>query len=334
MSDMLFLSGQIRSLEKNLLTRAQIDRMITAPTPEDAFGVLIELQYAKYFDTSLQAKNFELVLSQGLLETKEFLDNEINNEPLRHLLWLRFDIGNIKRALKAFVVENDTALECLDNTDGFVWLGEYSVGDVRGFIMDNSTHEQLFPEIATVIQRALNQDFDSFFEIDTALDEAALLIFSNISKSSSDPFVQKIYNTISLHYTLRSVAHSVLLYNQELNITEIITKHSTLSIDTDTASFVGVDGLKYLLDIAEVSLDMSAWNSGDVYVKLLLIENVLEKKYMDLLHDCDSGAIGGLVVPLWYMETRLRNAQTIKTILLAKFQGMTPDNIYALLPHL
>ena len=45
-------------LEAELLTSAQLDRMIGATNPDEAFGIMSELSYAKFFDESLKARDF------------------------------------------------------------------------------------------------------------------------------------------------------------------------------------------------------------------------------------------------------------------------------------
>ena len=64
--EFLFLCGRIRALESKLLTHAQIDRMIGANSPEDAFRVLTELQYAEEFVEATRPQDYFQIIKKGL----------------------------------------------------------------------------------------------------------------------------------------------------------------------------------------------------------------------------------------------------------------------------
>ncbi len=79
MANFLFLNGRIRALESKLLDVGRLERMVGAKTPDDAFRVLVELQYADYFDEKTKASDFDNIMHRGLLETKEMIVESTND---------------------------------------------------------------------------------------------------------------------------------------------------------------------------------------------------------------------------------------------------------------
>jgi len=98
-TDYLFLSARIRSLERNLLTTARMERMLDADDAAEAAKVLGEIGYEEFNPTS------ESELNQALLKEREKLFAELYRfAPDPHVIdvfKIKYDYHNLKTIIKA-----------------------------------------------------------------------------------------------------------------------------------------------------------------------------------------------------------------------------------------
>lgn len=103
--DYLFLSARIRALERNLLTRDRMDRMLDAHTPQEAAQVLEECGYPE------QAKVTPDSLNQVLAEEREKLFADLYSmapDPaVIDVFKVKYDYHNVKVLLKAAATGTD-----------------------------------------------------------------------------------------------------------------------------------------------------------------------------------------------------------------------------------
>ena len=104
-TDYLFISARLRARERNLLTAARMDRMIDAPTPEDAAKVLSEIGYD---DISLDS---EQTLNRALTAEREKvladLAPMVPDRSVVDVFRVKYDYHNTKAMLKALAVGAD-----------------------------------------------------------------------------------------------------------------------------------------------------------------------------------------------------------------------------------
>ena len=104
-TDYLHLSARIRAMERYLLTSARMDRMIEAPTVDDAVKVLGEIGYSDFSPDSEQALNAALSA-----EWEKVLGELAPLAPDRSVVdvfRVKYDYHNVKTVLKALAVGCD-----------------------------------------------------------------------------------------------------------------------------------------------------------------------------------------------------------------------------------
>ncbi len=98
-TDYLFISTYLRAREKNLLTAARMDRMIDAPSEEEAAKVLQEIGYGEFSATS------DRELSAALTAEREKLFADlyrfVPDKAVVDVFKVKYDYHNIKALLKA-----------------------------------------------------------------------------------------------------------------------------------------------------------------------------------------------------------------------------------------
>ncbi len=191
MANFLFLNGRIRALESKLLDVGRLERMVGAKTPDDAFRVLVELQYADYFDEKTKASDFDNIMHRGLLETKEMIVESTNDFVGFKFLWSRFDVNNFKRAAKLKLLDGATSIEDFSDENGFSDLVDFSKEAVEKAVFKN----EFSKGISAIFVKALEQidsvyeETGDFREVEFVLDRAFFDYLNKVkSKTMSSYF--------------------------------------------------------------------------------------------------------------------------------------------------
>ena len=330
----LFLNGQIRALQSKLLTVSQLDRMIGARSPEDAFRVLVELQYAEYFDDSTKPSDFLKIIERGLLETKELILKGSGNDPVFEFVWKSFDLNNFKRALKCRLIEEKTDLGEFIEENGFSNLGTLEKEDLQRVVFDEKEAENLPGEYLTVIREAADifKKSESFRKVEFALDRTHFDYLAKVAQKGGGPFLHNLLEFLADSTNLRSLARSVLLTNEKLPEAGFVP-HGTFVFEL----IRDIENLSGLMDFIRRTRFSFVFEKFDESLspeeELLSLERKLDRAYQDFLYESQSGEISSIQVPLMYFERRLQNARLLKFIMFAKFYGLDPETIYKTLEH-
>ena len=101
-TDYLFLSTNLRSKERNLLTAGRMDRMIDAPTVDDAAKVLMEIGYNEFSPSS------DRELNQALAAEREKVFQElyrfVPDRAVVDVFKVKYDYHNVKTVLKGLAM--------------------------------------------------------------------------------------------------------------------------------------------------------------------------------------------------------------------------------------
>ncbi|HCO62820.1 MAG TPA: V-type ATP synthase subunit C [Clostridiales bacterium] len=96
--DYIFLSTRVRAMERGLLNRERLERMLDAPTDEEAAKVITECGYPELSELTAQA--VEQALAQRQRETMEDLGSAVPDPRALDLFKLRVDYHNAKVLVK------------------------------------------------------------------------------------------------------------------------------------------------------------------------------------------------------------------------------------------
>ncbi len=327
--DYLFISGQVQAQESRLLNVNRLDRMIGATSPEAAFRVMSELQYAEYLDEKTSAKNFDAVITQGLLETKAMLINGTENSPGLSFCWLQFDLNNLKRALKRKFIEDKKDIGDFTEANGFSDLGRWDAETLQSIVFDQKPIGGIEPAFFEVIDKAediLAKHDKSFRFIEYALDQAYFKVLSDIRDGWYEYFLSDLLALRADQTNFRNLARSVLVLKEKVLPEAWIpfgnfSYQEAASIET-VEDFVAWSGKSTFGDMVKNMKEEA--NSEN----LLIIEKNLDKAYQQFLDASVMGEVTSIKIPFVYFEKRLQNARLLKFIMFAKFHGLSPEEIY------
>ncbi len=330
-----FVSGQVRAQESRLLNQAQIDRMVGAETPEEAFRVLVESNYAEFIDEETTVKDFYTIIRQGLFETKDLLMKGSENDEGLRFLWLQFDINNIKRALKAKILEGKTGIETFSENEGYSNLAMLSQKELEEVVFGGHTHRRIPFTIYAVVEQAENiyKEADNFLAVEFALDKAMGEFFMDLrNERVKDHFLQKLVRHWIDRVNFRNLSRCVLIRGTEVPKETWITGGNVAYYAVERVH--SADELsKYMLR-TKFNKAAEQIDKDDPVGSIYAIERELDRYYYDFLKWESLGSGPGLAVLINYFERRMRNAQVLKLIMYGKFNGLTSEQIYDLLERL
>lgn len=335
MKEFLFLSGQIRGLQSKLITQPQLDRMIGAATPEDAFRVLVELQYAEYIDESVRPQDFQKIIQQGLLETRQLIQAGTDDDDAFNFVWKEIDLNSLKRALKIKLVEGKTELGEYTEANGFSEYGEIDAQEMEDIIWRGESMDDVPREYREVLEQAdaILKKSGAFRDVEFALDRAHFNFLDRIARTSGHTFLRKYLTFLATTTNVRSISRSVLIDGQALPEGGFVP-HSALKWD----EVKSIDSLEKLTEVLKRHEWITQADQLDMTLpqaeQLLHLERRIDKEKERFLLESESGEVGAIQIPIAYLEKRLRNARRIKFIMFAKFYGIDADTIYKTLKNL
>ncbi|WP_374124284.1 V-type ATP synthase subunit C [Leptotrichia hongkongensis] len=97
----------IRILEKRLLTRNRLERMIEAQTPEEVLKLLGETEYSQDMADIHGSQDYEIILKRETERVFSIVRNMIKNTGIVDILSLKYDYHNLKVLLKSKITGKD-----------------------------------------------------------------------------------------------------------------------------------------------------------------------------------------------------------------------------------
>lgn len=328
MPNLTFIIGQIRALESRLLSKNQLDRMVGAETPLDAFRVLIELQYADYIDESTKPDDFDAILEQGIQETKKRLIEGTENHKGLELLWGQADLNNIKKAFKLRFLKNEKSIGTFDQNNGFSLIGTLSQKDIEDIVFRSIFPDNFDPALKERIEQipALWDEHQSTLEIEYRLDKSYFEHFQKIANKLKNPFILKFIRLLIDTTNMTALARCVFLRKKGLPYQTFIA-NGNISY-TEIQNVKTEESFLQCISHTEFASALHIKAEDSAEEKIMHIEKSLEKIYNDFLDEGQRGEINSIQVPISYFNRRIRDAKVLKFIMFAKFNGLTPDVIY------
>lgn len=186
MDAMMFnqVTPRIKVLEKRLLDKAKLDRMIHAPSALDALKVLQETEYANLMTHVKRAEDYEAVLSLELQRVYKLLYGMTPIKEVVDVMSIKYDYHNAKVLVKAKILEKDFSHMLID-------VGTEETSTLQGAIDGG-----YYRELRSFMCKALEEVFIDFEEkkdpqlIDIILDNYMLKEMIEISQYVDNSFLQ------------------------------------------------------------------------------------------------------------------------------------------------
>lgn len=322
-----FLNTLIRAKESRVLTEGEMERMIEAKNPSEAYKVLNDLDYADFFGEDDRPEDFQMVIDAGLKETKDLIQKNAPYQEVPKLIWAKYDFHNLKVLLKAKIQEKPLA----EVNAVLSEMGEEKIETLLSLIekspVDNSLPGILVKEkfINTAITEAIEayRQTEDPILIDAAVDRSYFAFLQNQISKLKTTFLNDYFH-------LLVDLNNIQIYLRVLSIEkkEFFPK---LFITGGTLSSNFFSG-----DLSEFKERLALTQYGEKLAQALKVYEE-EKSFTQLEKDSDlmihNHMLGARYIPFgpepmfaffWIKEN---NAQIIRTIMVNKLNKIEPAQI-------
>ena len=184
--DYAYAVGRIRAIERKLLDKNKIDRMLDSKTPDEALKVLSEADYSHLSGEVSSAFEYESLLKNELKKVYSLLADIAPQPEVFNTFLFKNDFHNIRVLIKA-EFSNKDELNLLTDS------GSISLDSLKAMIRDRN-----FKNMPRVMKTAIEECIDSFNRIgdpqliDIILDKAWFILMAESAKHSGMSFLIKL----------------------------------------------------------------------------------------------------------------------------------------------
>ncbi len=331
-TDYAYLVGRIRALENLLLKDNEVERMMLAENPADAFKILNELDFANNKAGISNPSDFQKVLNDGLIEIKELLESLIPSNQAAYLLFLDYDFHNMKTLLKAKL-----GGKSLEEVSALLSpLGTINTESLAQFIFEEQNVELIASKKSDAyIKRIIKEAIDLFHKenenpevIDLHLDQKMFKIIFNIAKDLNSPFlvkyVQKLIDLNNIKLFFRMNAR-----NKELHLFDLAFIWNG-TIPFKKFESVYEDGMSALVDALKSTEYGKLTQTGYEHYKnektFISLEKGAEDLLIDTIRQAKQFAFGVEPVIAYFLANK-NNALAIRMIMINKLNGIDASEI-------
>ena len=222
-TDYLCLSAQIRSMECRLLSRAGMERMLDAPTAEDAARVLTELGYPAFDPASESSLNRALL--QRRVELFDRLGHAAPDGQVVDVFKLKYDYHNLKAVIKS---------RGADVTALLVEAGRVPAQELQRRCRESDRWDFLPPVMARAAveaRRVLAETGDPQ-RSDALLDRACCEEMLQLAKESRCDYLVDYVRVYIDAMNLRSVIRTLRMGRTAAFLKDFLFSGGTLSVDS------------------------------------------------------------------------------------------------------
>ena len=227
-TDYLFISARIRAMERNLLTAARMERMIDAPTVDDAAKVLGEIGYGDFSLTGEQSLNGVLLAERE--KVLQELTPMMPDRAVMDVFRVKYDYHNVKTMLKALAVSSDPERLLVDagrvsaeQLAGGLRVGDYSVLPGR---------LQAAAAEAAEVLHATGDPQRSDFVLDRAYYEEML----ELAEASGSKFLTEYVRANIDSVNLRSAVRTLRMKKDSEFLRKVLFSGGTVSVESIAAA--------------------------------------------------------------------------------------------------
>lgn len=312
----LFEAGRIQALQSQLIQSSQIERMIGAETAEDAFRILADSPYASAINTKSDAHSFQVLLNEGLLQGKALITGAAGTSSVLDVLWARYDLANLKWALRGGRGGHFSALGTLEKADVLRLVS----------LEDDELPEHLassyWADVLTDLALC-----DTVLEKEVILDTFYFSVLLRIAKENpkEKKFLRGMRTLLLDQANLKALLRLLFTFKREARTTDFFSG-GTFSV-AQLQQVSSLDELRHLVRGTSYEFlftDLS--DTMETEVVLGKVEQRATRMYIDFLLSAESDTLDGPQIPIAYFERRVHNARLITFIMLGKLANL-PVNI-------
>ena len=316
--DYIFLSTRIKAMERGLLSRERIERMLDAPTTEEAVKVLTECGYSEM--SEITGSELERVLGEQQRKVMADLSSGAPDKNIVDIFKLRYDYHNAKVLVKAEAlgIEQDQLLQGGGRYDAETLATDFRREDMSGYT-------DFFRRGIARAREILGSTGDPQ-QADFILDRAYFEEMSAMANNTDSKFLRD-YVALSIDVAnLRSCVRASRLDKGTDFLNQVLVSGGSVSVrNLSMARGEELGSLFRLGSLSEAAAEGAA-KSAPGSGPLTDFERLCDNALMDFLSDGRRVPFG--VEPIvGYLFAREAETTAIRTIVSGRMAGLDGNTI-------
>ena len=316
--DYIFLSTRVKAMERGLLSKERIERMLDAATTEEAAKVLTECGYSEM--NALTSAELERILAEQQKKVMADLSSGAPDKNIVDVFKLRYDYHNAKVLVKAEAlgIEQDDLLQGGGRYDAEALAADYRREDMSGYT-------DLYRRGISRAREILGSTGDPQ-QADFILDRAYFEELSQMTAATGSKFLQD-YAALSIDVAnLRSCVRASRLDKGTDFLNQVLVPGGSVSVrNLSMARGEELGNLFRLGSLSEAAAEGAA-KSAPGSGPLTDFERLCDNALMSFLSDGRRVPFG--VEPIvGYLFAREAETTAIRTIISGRMAGLDGNTI-------
>jgi len=316
--DYIFLSTRIKAMERGLLSHERIERMLDAPTTEEAAKVLTECGYAEMNEVT--GSELERILAEQQQKVMADLGSGAPDKNLVDVFKLRYDYHNAKVLVKAEALgsEEDQLLLGGGRYDREELAADYRREDLHGY-------SDCFRRGVTRAREVLGSTGDPQ-QADFILDRAYFEEMSAMANDTDSKFLRDYVALLIDVANLRSCVRASRLDKGSDFLSQVLVSGGSVSVrNLSAARGEELGNLFRLGSLSEAAAEGAA-KSAPGSGSLTDFERLCDNALMNFLSDGRRVPFGAEPI-VGYLYAREAETTAIRTIMSGRMAGLDGNTI-------
>ena len=317
-TDYLFLSARVKAMECNLLSRERTERMLEAPSVEDAAKVLQECGYAEMPQVGVQA--LEEALAEQRQKTFDDLYSAAPDRNIIDVFKVKYDYHNAKTILKAEAMDTDPAPMLMD------------IGRVKAAQLAEAIRASDLRGMPTILQNAVTEARSVLGTTgdpqlaDFVLDRAYFEDMFQIAKESGSSFLEG-YVRISVDAAnLRSLVRTLRMGKSTDFLKGVLFEGGNIDVNRILSAVAASSSIEELYATSPLKEAAEAGNAALGGGGLTRFEKLTDDAVNSYLAGAKYVAFGEAPV-IGYLAAKENELTAVRIIMTGRMAGLDTDTI-------
>ncbi len=318
----IYANSRIAALESQLLSAAQMERMIGAKSADEAFAALSGTFLAPYV-AGKSRKDLARILRKSVSATKRLIEEIVPDVHVFDVLWLRYDFYNLKviiKSMRAGITDNSEIIERCS------YAGVFTPQEMLDAVARNAVNT-LLPTLGDAYKEA--QRAQQVYEIDFAMNKGYFRAIHDIAQRTKEPFikvyVERVIDLFNLNAQLR-----LLFMKDGIDRRELFIEGGSFALkDIETKDAI----LEKYSQMGEPTLWKDVLKTFEETRNFAILEKAMDDALVQFVKNYDVMAFS-VVRPFEYFLAHRNNTQIVRTIISAKESGMEEVDLRRILRRL
>ena len=331
-TDYSYIVGRVRALETQMLDQTLLERLLDAPSAEEAFRTLNDHALMAEHIGDLGVDDYQKVFSASLKSIQNILHEMAPEKEFMNFLWYKFDFHNLKVVLKAKLMEHGYA----DIEHALIDMGHHSLSNWEAVLFENKTLD-LIPGVGFAIKAAteLYEKNNDPQVVDLIIDQYYLDELNKMAEEMESSLVQDYVDRLIDITNTKTFVRCKELEKDRSYFEKVLVKGGSVYIETFIDAYdKGYDELRVILekrphleDLAGTLEQVEKDNS------LLILETKITENLQTFMKEAQriSFGIEPVLAFFYKFENQLR---IIRSIFIGKLNKLETKEIAANLPSL